>query len=234
MATNSRLYKTNLGGWHELVALSQGYINQCRCPPLKISMEILNFVAFTNMYKLSDPDSPLKVFNKKIGGVGKMTGCKLLAPELVLMVEDNDFNYLEYHLKFQQGDLMLYADEDGDEEKHFDVSGWIFVFKIMIGAKEIPHNSAEYKEISERVPLTVDFSLSKLWLDSTTADTGNKKLREQSYFGGLDWSKEPYDVRENFDTFIIKWVSAAAEKGQTLLGVTVTPKTLGMPLGFSS
>ena len=179
------------------------------------------------MYKLADPDSPLKAFNKKIGGVGKMTNCILKAPELVLMVEDNDFNYLAYHLNFQQGDLMLYEDEDGDVEKHFNVKDWSFVFKIRIGAKEIPRESLEFREISERVPLIVDFSLSKLWLDSTTADTGNKKLQAESYFGGLDWSKEPYPIQDNFDTFIIKWVSAAADKGQTLVGVTVHPKETG-------
>ncbi|KAK4695853.1 hypothetical protein P7C71_g1976, partial [Lecanoromycetidae sp. Uapishka_2] len=170
--TYSRLYQTNLGGFHQLIALNESYINK----------------SFESMYKLADPESPLKSFNRTVRGVATMQGCTLLEPKVVLMVEDNQFNYLKYYLKFKSGDLTIFYGED--DEKSFKVDGWIFVFQIFI-----------------------------------EADTSNKRLQKESYFGGLDWEAEDEEIQENFDTFIQKWITATAKAGQTLIGVTVQPMT---------
>ena len=80
------------------------------------------------MYKLADADSTLKSFNKTVRGIATMRDCTLLAPKVVLKVDENQYNYLKYYLRFNSGKItILYG------EKEYDVTGWIFVFQIFIG-----------------------------------------------------------------------------------------------------
>jgi hypothetical protein len=87
--------------------------------------------AFDNMYKLADPESPLRSFNKVMTGIATMKDCVLLPPKIELMVEDNDFNRLKYYLKFKTGKLTI--EQLSGKGKEFDVAGWVFVFSIFIG-----------------------------------------------------------------------------------------------------
>ena len=66
---------------------------------------------------------------------------------------------------------------------------------------------------------------------STVADTSNKRLQEESYFGGIDWPSQPEEIQENFDTFVQKWITATAKAGQTLIGVTLDPQSTRKKFG---
>ena len=59
-----------------------------------------------------------------------MKDCTLLPPKITLEVENNDYNYLRYHLAFETGTISI--EYDLESEKTFDVAGWVFVFRIFI------------------------------------------------------------------------------------------------------
>ena len=87
----------------------------------------------------SDEPSPLVVFNKTIKHIAKMTDCTLLAPKIMLVVDDIGLNTLQYYLRLKSGKLLItYEDKDGeDQQKEFNVSGWIYAFRIGIGIHSI-------------------------------------------------------------------------------------------------
>ena len=93
-----------------------------------------NFVAFAMMYKLSDLDSPIRHITVSPRGLGTLDA-DLLAPQVQLIVDGTDFSSLKYYMKLKSGTLQTYVSEDSNDDTMatYDVTGWVFVFRIAIG-----------------------------------------------------------------------------------------------------
>ena len=84
------------------------------------------------MYRLADPNSPLRKLDIETRGNGTLKG-ELLAPRVQLIVEE-EYTRLKYYMNFKSGILDTFTTNNPRDPTsvQYDISGWVCVFKIAI------------------------------------------------------------------------------------------------------
>ncbi|KAI5461886.1 hypothetical protein BGZ63DRAFT_356267 [Mariannaea sp. PMI_226] len=194
--------KTTPTPYNQAVILSQKTINS----------------AFSNMWLLADPTSPIRSIAISTRDGEKLQG-ELLAPTVIVNVVD--FTYMLYfQWNFKSGSMTLYTTDDPNNPttKTFDLTQWTVAFGTSLTRDTIPPTDPSYAGYKQQmgVPADSQFSLAKLYVKSQETPG---YYPQGSSFNGLDWSKETPIIQAHFEQLRYVWMDQMANGGLTHIGV---------------
>ncbi|KAK6517480.1 hypothetical protein TWF281_004132 [Arthrobotrys megalospora] len=202
--TSNQIQNTNPSPYEQIFLVTQDTINK----------------TFQNMWAGADKDSPLVKFETK--SHGQHLSGDLAAPEISLNVFGQNQVQLYYHLKFICGDMELYINEDSDDTKVFSLEGWDLVFPVVIGSETYKKGDPEYDEHAAIVGFPDGtFSIAKLFIAASSLSGSATFDPQKSNFGGIDWDNQPGELKDNFNTFMSKWINKASREKTNILGYSI-------------
>jgi len=220
--------RTSNGEWDQILALSQGIINQ-------------QFEALYNCY----PE--MSTMYTSIDDIGSLDA-KLLAPRILIPNETSaggGLNHVYFDIRFASGSLA-------DRDSYFlveDLTGWNIAIKVTISKRgselppgasytEIELNKKQQKAAEEKFVHLEGWSVERLYLDLTTAST--REFDQTHSMAGaqkfLEWANANESAHILLDGFLKTWLNKQHDTGRNLIGLNLSlpPNTTGITPTFAT
>ncbi|KAK0657829.1 hypothetical protein B0T16DRAFT_69071 [Cercophora newfieldiana] len=138
---------------------------------------------------------------------------------------------LYFQWNFESGTMSVPLEYEEEGTKDYDLQGWRVAFATKIVSEPVSTEDERYGEIKKRMGDPVgDFSISRLFLQVQGFRSDQVGYYAPgSYFGGINWDKEPAAPHTAFNVLLDVWASKMKKGWHDTVGfrlVTSKPETV--------